>query len=219
MRKIAFLVMLAALAGCSKNTLDKKNAAALIQKVYDQDYAAIVADVGRLGSSCPMISDDGRSSWTQDLTPSKNAATVALQSLGYATVTPDGPGFWRVELTEKGKALLHGNLLPAAARNACENQSAEYLLGTREVTKVTNITGDEKTTTVEYSWKWKTTELGRALRKEGKAYAVLTPDERKSLDRRNTLLSPRFPIPAPEEDDVITGTATFAKYADGWRPK
>jgi hypothetical protein len=219
MRKLALLALLAVLAGCSKNTLDKKMAAELIQKVYDKDYAAIITDVGRLGSSCVMISDDGRSTWTKDLTPSKDATIVALQSLGYATVTPDGPAFWRVELTEKGKAVPHGVFLPDPTRNACELQNVDFRLGTREVIKVTDITGDEKTATVEYSWKWKTTELGQALRKDGKAYAVLTPDERKSLDRRNTLLSPRFPIPAPEEGDVITGTATFAKYADGWRPK
>jgi len=219
MRKVALLMMLAILAGCSRNTLDKKTAAELIQKVYDKDYAAIMTDVGRLGSSCEMISDDGRSSWTEDLTPSKNATVVALQSLGYVTVTPDGPGFWRVELTEKGKALSHGDLLPTATRNACKAQNVEFLLGTREVIKATDIAGDEKTATVEYSWKWKTTELGQALRKDGKAYAVLTSDQRKSLDSRNTLLSPRFPIPAPEEGDVMTGTATFAKYADGWRPK
>jgi hypothetical protein len=218
MRKAAFLILLAVLAGCSKNTLDKKMAAELIQKVYDKDYAAILADMGRLGSSCEMISDDG-SSWTQDLTPSKNAAILALQAVGYATVTPDGPGFWKVELTEKGKALRHGDLLPGSARKGCENQTVDFLLGTRAVTKVTNITGDEKTATVEYSWKWKTTELAHALRKDGKAYAVLTPDQRKTLGRRNTLLSPGFPIPAPEEDDVITGTATFAKHEDGWRPK
>lgn len=218
MRKIVFLVMLAALAGCSSNTLGKKMAAELIQKVYDKDYAAILADLGRLGSSCVMISDDG-STWTQDLTPSKDAAILALQAVGYATVTPDGPGFWRVELTEKGKALRHGDPLSGSARKGCESQTVEFLLGTREVTKVTNITGDEKTATVEYSWKWKTTELGQALRKDGKAYAVLTPDQRKSLTHHTTLLSPGFPIPAPEEDDVITGTATFAKSADGWRPK
>ena len=181
------------------------------------DYAAILADLGRLGSSCVMISDDG-STWPR-LTPSKNAAILALQSLGYATVTPDGPGFWRVELTEKGNALLHGAPLPGSASKQCNTQVVDFLLGTREVTKVTNITGDEKTATVEYSWKWKTTELGQALRKDGKAYAVLTPDQRKSLTHHTTLLSPGFPIPAPEEDDVITGTATFAKFADGWRPK
>ena len=218
MRKMALLVIFAVLAGCSNNTLDKKTAAELIQKVYDKDYAAILADLGRLGSSCVMISNDG-STWTKDLTPSKNAAIMALQSLGYATVTPDGPGFWRVELTEKGKALLHGAPLPGSASKQCNTQVVDFLLGTREVIKVTNISGDEKTATVEYSWKWKTTELGQALRKDGKAYAVLTSDQRKSLDRRNTLLSPRFPIPAPEEGDVMTGTATFAKYADGWRPK
>ena len=104
MRKMALLVIFAVLAGCSNNTLDKKTAAELIQKVYDKDYAAILADLGRLGSSCVMISNDG-STWTKDLTPSKNAAIMALQSLGYATVTPDGPGFWRVELTERGKEI------------------------------------------------------------------------------------------------------------------
>jgi hypothetical protein len=216
MCKLGLLMLLAVLTGCS-NTISKKMAVEQIRKVYEDGDATILPNIGRVGEHCLYVPDRGEP-WDDDRTPSKDAKVLAIQAVGYVTVTPDGPGFWKVDLTEKGKSLIHQRLVPDPPRKGCDYQVVSFLLGARDDIKVTNITGDENKATVEFTWRWKTTELGKAFRKDGKVYAALTPDQLRSF-RHITLLSPPFPMPAPEDNDLIAGTATFAKDANGWHPE
>lgn len=216
MRKFGIVVLLV-LAGCSSNKLNNKTAAKVIRSPLAQDQNTIVTDIGRVGATC-VYTLDGEEQ-PIDLSPERSPERFAAEAIGYLSVTPDGPGFWRVALTEKGKSFVLGNPAPRSALKGCDYQSVTFLLATPELVEVTGVTADENAPEVEYLWKWNVTDFGRELRQDGKAFAALNQDQRKSMARFVLSRIHKLPIPVPPEGYTEKGTVQLKKYVDGWRPR
>jgi hypothetical protein len=74
---------------------------------------------------------------------------------GYVKETPDGPGFWKVSLTDKGeKALAAGDIKtkPVPARKGCDYQTATFIVGAPELVRITSVVSHEDSTEVAYTY-------------------------------------------------------------------
>jgi hypothetical protein len=206
------------LVGCS-GTMSHSAAANAIRSHFAQDRQFVLLNVGRVGADC-IFNVNGKETHV-DWTPEKEISTVTAVAAGYFTVTQDGPGFWKVALTEQGTTAMKAageTLGSPETGNGCVTQSFELPIASPELVQVTGVTADEMEPQVEYTWRWKASDLGRSLRKDGRAYATMTPSQREHL---NWILvgTPRLPIPIPAEDQIFSGTMKFKKYTDGWRPQ
>lgn len=211
---IAFLVLA---VGCSDNkTISQKIVEEQIKKNLNQALARMAIDVGRIGTACAVTLSDGKET-SMDLSPARNTTLIAGQAAGFVSVTPDGNGFWKVALTEKGKAAVERAAAPDPPKNGCDYQITFFIAGTPQLVKVTGVTTSQETPEAEFLWQWNLTEFGRELRVGGKIYAALTPEQRKDLHDYILITAVDFPIPAPQEKDVHGGKVSFKKYTDGWR--
>jgi hypothetical protein len=216
--KKACILLLCILAGCS-GTMSNSTAADAIRSHFAEDRLFVLLNVGRVGVDC-VFKINGKEVHF-DWTPEKETSTVTAVAAGYLTVTPDGPGFWKVALTEEGTAAMKaaGEMLGAPETgNGCVTQSFQLAIASPELVQVTGVTADESAPEVEYTWRWKAAELGASLRQDGRAYARMTPSQRKDL---HVILvgTPRLPIPVPPENQIFSDTMKFKKYTDGWRPQ
>jgi hypothetical protein len=214
----ATLVLLFILTGCSSNKMmSNETAANEIKHSFVLDQSAIHAHIGRVGTNCALPLPDGTET-TIDLTPATTPQTIALEAVGYISVASDGPKFWRVALTEKGKKAAADTGDSNNAKNGCDYRTVEFVVGAPELVRITGITADEKAPEVEYVWKWNVTELGRELRKDGKAFIALDPHQRALLSELQSIAQPyTLPIPVPPEDYTARDTMKFKRYTDGWR--
>ncbi len=216
MRKVG-IVLLLVLVGCSSNKLDNRTATNVIRSPLAHDQNTIVTDIGRVGATC-VYTLDGEERPT-DLSPEWSPERFAAEAVGYLSVTPDGPGFWKVALTEKGKAFVLGKPNPQPPLKGCDYQQVSFLLATPELVEVTGVTADENAPEVEYLWKWNITDFGRELRKDGKAFAALDQHQRTMLARFVLSRIHKLPIPVPPEGYTEKGTVQLKRYTDGWRPR
>ena len=222
MRKIA-IVLLGCVLGCSgassSKLMDKNTAAAEIKPYLHSGENALFIKIGRVGSNCNELDSAGRET-KFDFNPTSNINTIVAQRAGYATVTPDGRGFWKVALTEQGSAVLAAaNEKPYApnARNGCDYQQVDFLLATPELVSVTDLTADVNAPEADYMWKWKVTALGEMLRRDGKVFPTLTPLQQAELQTHIHGLVELLPVPAPPEDFIGSGRVKFQRMVDGWR--
>jgi hypothetical protein len=222
----ASLVVIALVAGCSRGSLDRKSAAKAIQERFNDDISGILLHVGRVGPHCSSLDYRNQQS-PIDLTPGKSVETTVAQLAGYIDVKPDGPDYWQVTLTPKGKTAMNMERLKFGddhnTLNACDYRGWAFALASMEVVQVTGISsGQEKGSDLriaEFQWRWKPTELGEMLRENGSIYQKLTPDQRKEL--KNSVFNPTDPsrveIPVPPDDATHSVQLPFKKYDDGWR--
>ena len=145
MRKVAIL-LIGCFLGCSgassSKLMDKNTAAAEIKPHLQAADNSLFFLIGRVGTDCVELDSAGRERKI-DLNPTSNINTIVAQRAGYATVTPDGKGFWKVALTEQGSAVLAAaNQKPYApnARNGCDYQQVDFLVATPELVRVTDLT-------------------------------------------------------------------------------
>jgi hypothetical protein len=216
--RIAALLLLSVLIGCSSKMMDNKTAEEKMTRSLRTDRYSLFMQIGRVGSNCGSDSVQGIE-LTKNLTPTSSEVTLAAKALGYITIVPDGPNFWKVELTEKGKSAIDRKPYGKTTENGCDYQQVNLPLATRELVKITGITADENNPEVEYLWRWKPTEFGEALREGGAAFVVLTPDQRSELVQGMMGGHPDLPIPVPPGDFVAKGVTRFKKFTDGWRPQ
>ncbi|HEY2913174.1 MAG TPA: hypothetical protein VGK21_07430, partial [Candidatus Angelobacter sp.] len=154
-----------------------------------------------------------------DLTPEADFSMVFAQLADYVTVTPDGDGYWKSAFTDKGqKAATASGHKPLSnpALNGCDYQTFVLELASADLVRVTAINPDKETTQIDYIWKWKTTELGRDLREDGKLYAMLTPPQRETLKKNIRGGFQKVSLPVPQEDFTQKGSIWARKDPDGW---
>ncbi len=226
MNKKLFVVLLVVLIGCSGGSPNRSFAKKAIQERFNDDLSGIMVQTGRLGAHC--LDDDGDGKQVPlDLTPDKDALTVVAIQAGYLDVKPDGPDYWQVSLTDKGKKApsmerlrVHGyrNTL-----NGCDYSTYMFAIASMEVVQVTGIASDQEngpdSRMAEFEWRWKPTELGEMLRENGSVYQKLTPEQREKL--KFAVFNPtdlaRVEIPVPPDNDIHNAHLPFKKYDDGWR--
>jgi len=220
------LALACLLLGCSNGQLDRKTAVKAIDARFSDDVTGIFVETGRVGPHCGYQENDGRVT-PLDLTPEKDVDVMVAIEAGYLAAKPDGPDYWQVTLTDKGKAAPNMEGLEGLKRlrsqnhhntlNGCDFQPFTFAVASRQVVKITGISSNKDTSMVEFDWKWSPTELGRALRVDGEIYRKLTPQQRNLLLPHNPIDIVVVHLPVPPEDEIRHGTLPFKKYDDGWR--
>jgi hypothetical protein len=225
MGRALLLAVVIVVIGCSKSAMDRKTATEEINEAFSKQRVHIPVRVGRVGSHCETRIID-RETKDIDLNPALDPASVIAKAGGYIDTAPDGKDFWKTTLTDKGRAFAKTYDVapePSTDPNHCGYQVYSLPLATAHVTEVTGIVTGENTSSVEFSWNWTLTDLGIALRADGKVYTALTEVQRHSLkDWFYMNPWPFLPVPAPSEEDLKMehhDTALFVKYDDGWRLK
>jgi hypothetical protein len=147
------------LTGCSSGK-SKKAATEAINKGLRREGDVLFIFLGRVSHKCtPIVGLDEN----QDLTTETNFH--AAQKAGLITITPDGPGFWKVELVNPRPDLVETlKKVQPVVRDGCEFVSFSFTVASKSVADVVNIheITSEKAE-VEYTWKWALTPAGVKL--------------------------------------------------------
>lgn len=143
--------------GCS-GSKDKKAAAEAVNKGLKRDAVQLLVFIGRVSEKCAPLS----LAENQDLTtrPEYHAA----QKAGLISITPDGPGFWKVDLVNPNPKLVE-NLKKAQhnVKDGCDDLYFGFVVAskTADIVSLHKVT-DEKTE-AEFTWKWKLEPAGVKL--------------------------------------------------------
>jgi hypothetical protein len=218
MRKGCFLLLCLLTACSGSKMMDNKTATERVEYYLKYQHSSIVVEIGRVAKDCGTKLYEGQEA-SLGVDPSSDVSILVNQAAGYISVVPDGPDFWKIELTEKGKAAVIGNPFPEPPLKGCDFHNVRLIVGTPELVRVTGVTADERNPEVEYLWKWNLTELGKELREGGKANAILKPDQRDLLSKYGISGVRSMPIPAPPEETVQKDVMKFERFTDGWRLK
>jgi hypothetical protein len=215
MRK-GWLLLLCLLTACSgSKMLDNTTAEETIKKLLDKQYY-VYSRVGRIGTDCGTETIEG----IQVNSGSKpDLSEMSSKAMGYITIEPDGANYWKITLTEQGKAAARREPYGGTVKNGCDFKQVEFPVANPEFMKIAGITADENNPEVEYLWRWKVTKLGEALRQDGAVYITLTPEQRSKMQKLEIMGGSLgdVPIPIPPEDTVVTSVVKFKRYTDGWR--
>ncbi len=211
--------------GCSSGSLDRTSAKKAIQARFNDDISGIILHIGRVGPKCFNTGYPKGEQIPVDLTPDKSLETAVAILAGYVTVRPDGQDYWRVDLTEKGKAAPKMDRLKLGddhnMANGCDHRTTAFSVASMEVVQVTGISSDQEkgadVRMAEFEWRWKATDLGEMLRENGSVYSKLTPEQRDKLIAVNPTDGGILKVPVPPENDIRQAMLPFKKYDDGWR--
>jgi hypothetical protein len=213
-RILCAVLMLCLLSGCSSKELTEKTVRKVVNAKFAGEIASAPIRIGRIGSHCQ--SNDGGKIREMDLNPEKNGPIIVAQMAGYVAVTSDGPDYWRVSLTDKGKKAPNGQLpiYPAShnALNGCDFEIYRLALAHPEVDQVGEIARKEDASYTTFAWKWIPTDFGRALQKDGEIYSRLTPEQRSLT---YAFYSPSMLVKFPLPTDENKVEAQFKQSADG----
>ncbi|MEJ7849358.1 MAG: hypothetical protein WKF92_14855 [Pyrinomonadaceae bacterium] len=123
-------------------------------------------------------------------------------------------GIWefhvRAELTETGRKLWQDLSLP-------ENPE-ELPLAVRDSLNITGMSDANQTMKrVEFTYKWKPTELGEAFDPAGRAFAKLPEGLREALQKTQRNMFGGGNSNTADYNTLRRGVAHFKKFDDGWR--
>lgn len=211
-------------AGCTKDTLDRKIAQPQIEKRLHGMGKTLTVQVGRVGSHCYSM-DAGGTTIALDGDPAQSPDTMAAIKAGYVSSVPDGKDFWKIALTPAGKAFAdaeHISPQQHEAKNGCDTEVYFLPLATPQFFMIDAVSLDEKEPEVTYYWKWHVTDLGAIFREDGAAYKQMTPEERQKLEHfiNLTEYGPHLTIPVPEDHNpplVTKASVKFKRFDNGWR--
>jgi hypothetical protein len=222
---VLLFAVVAVVIGCSKGTLNRKTATEKINEAFRRQRARIPVRIGRVGLHCETRTENGKTE-ELELDPKFDTAVTMAHAAGYVDVVPDSEGFWKVTLTDTGRAFVaayHVVPEPPPGSSHCGYQFYSLPLATAHVVEVTGIVVSEKAAVVELAWNWTLTDLGRELRPDGKIYSALNDVHRDSLKMwLSANPGPNLKLPAPSDEELKAphqDIAAFVKYDDGWRLK
>lgn len=225
MRHVLLLALLV-VAGCSRNTLDRQTATEKINQEFNKQRERLPLKIGRVGSHCETRTNDDGKTHDVDLNPTFDTASLIAHAAGFADIVPDGAGFWKISLTDQGRAFANSyHIVPEDPdpSSHCGYKVYSLPLATAQVSEVTGIVPEERVSQVEFNWKWSLTDLGQGLKADGKVYGALDDVHRQSLkDWLWGNPGPTLPIPVPSDEELKAPhheTVQFVKYDDGWRVK
>jgi len=215
---LLLLIMFTACSG-NKDKLDEKTAADGIRSYLKGNDSRFAVMIGRVATECPYRGVNGEE--LSDYTDPGPSIEIHLVELaGYVKEATDGPGFWKLSLTDKGKAAAAAN----QSRNyavppgkGCDYQVVFFTLAAPELVKVTGIVSGEESTQIGYLYQWKLTDLGQMLRDNGQLYSMLDQEQR---DRLGKMIQPRvyrIPFPLPPDSYTNSSSVRVKKFPEGWR--
>jgi hypothetical protein len=200
----------------------------LINSKYGSYQRALDVDIGRTGTDCFFT---GGVTLDIGYRPEKDLGTVIGVKAGLLSVKPAEKDRWDVSLTEKGESFLkaEGGGKPFNHRegNRCDEYQVTFPVARAEAS---DLVGPQAEGTdayrYTYSWKWKPSTLGLALRKDGDVYSKLSSSQQSDLPKRiNAIQDPELkggpdlpmPVPSDAESASHPGSAVIKKYDKYWR--
>jgi hypothetical protein len=194
------LLLLVSMASSSDTNRDAVTAA--LNKGMQREFDAFTLALGRVGDNC--VSGE---SYGHKIQPLLSLTRFhAAQKAGLVTITPDGPGFWKVELVDPKPGVLENlQKMKHEVIDGCDSIPLIFRVATKtvvDISKVQEITSEKSE--VEFTWKWMLTPFGEKLVNN------LTEQERRELNAY--IHPPRDPVnPDP--------TFNFADLAASIAPK
>lgn len=198
--------------GCSGGK-DKQAAAEAVNKGLRRDALRLLVYIGRVSEKCtPIVGLDEN----QDLTTVTEYH--AAQKAGLISITPDGPGFWKVDLVNpKPEIVEHLKTVTHHPKGGCDALLWAFSVAskTADVVNVRKVT-DQKAE-VDFTWKW-------LLEPDGvKLVDALTEQERNQTNPYLEVVSrrgkhdPSFRLGNMTQSSAPQpGTKTLKKSGDGW---
>jgi hypothetical protein len=200
-RILCAVLMFCLLSGCSSD-LSERTASKEIQSRFDEEVRLDFVEIGRIGSHCQW-EQDGKIK-DLDITPTKELHLIVAEMGGYISITPDGPGYWQVSLTDKGRKapnaeqITHHNF--QSKLNGCDFKAYTLAVAQPKLVRVLNIKRAEDVWNVSYTWKWEPTDFGRSLQKGGGLYSKLTFEQIDLLPYNLAGNGMRLPIPVTTDE-------------------
>lgn len=212
---VSFLVtFFLLLTGCSSGKRKKAAAEALNQGLR-REAVVMVVSLGHVGYKCgniPAFTDEN-----EDLTTLTRFHSA--QRAGLVTITPDGPGFWKVELVDPKPGVLES--LKKAKHNVtagCDSIPFAFIVAWKSVADIVNfheITSEKAE--AEFTWKWVLAPAGIKL--------VDSLSEQERIQLNANLESPilRYTqdptfslVDMTQSSTPRPGKKTLKKSGDGW---
>lgn len=188
---------------------------AVLNKGLQKEFVFFTLTIGKVGDDCGNREPYGHKVQPLPTLPRFHAA----QKAGIAKITPDSPGFWKVEVLNPNPGFLEN--LPRMKHEVgkgCDSIPIIISVATKtvvDVAKIQEITSEKSEVT--FTWKWKLTDLGEKL------VNSLTEQERREL---NTYIHPPHdpvnPDPTFNFTDLTTsltpksGKKALKKAGDSW---
>jgi len=209
---LPFLIVVAALNGCSRGRSEKAAIEALNQS-FKHDPLVLRLYIGRVGSQCTPIVGLVR---TPDLT--SVVEYRAAQKSGLINIAQDGPGFWKVSLISPSPKLAAALAkAPHIMKGGCDDQSVALPVASRAVVDLVSLqpVTSEKSAAI-FTWKW-------TLEPDGvKLVDNLSDQERLELAPQIERVNPLLRQSSFNLGDMTASTephqdkATLKKSGDGW---
>lgn len=212
--KNSLILALAAslLVGCS-GAKDKKAAVEAINKAMRKEALSLHVLLGRISPKCaPVV----LASDNQDLTTATEYQ--AAQKGGLISITPDGPGFWKVDLVDPKPSVV--DALKNAHHYGADGCDYTWFGSTVAEKSVADINLHEissEKAEAEFTWKWALTPFGSRM------VDNLSPQQRAQVNTKLRPVDPRLHFdPMFDLTDMTQSTAphpgkkSLKKSGDGW---
>jgi hypothetical protein len=211
MTKLAVLSALLLLAGCS-GPKDRKAAAEAVNKSLKRDAVQLLVFIGRVSEKCAPINLDEN----QDL--STRPEYHAAQKAGLISITPDGPGFWKVDLLNPKPAVIENlKKVQHNVKDGCDDLYFGFTVAskTADIVSLHKVTDEEAE--AEFTWKWKLEPAGVKLvdgLSQQERYQVTPCLEVVS---RRGKRDPSFNLGTMDQSSTPqSGKVALKKSGDGW---
>ena len=207
------ILMLVSMANSSDTNRDAVTAA--LSKGLQKEVVFFTLAMGRVGDNC-----GNHEPYSDKVKPLPSMTRFhAAQKAGLVKITPDGPGFWKVELVDPKPGVLENlQKMKHETSGGCDSIPLFFTVATKTVVdtvKIQEITSEKSE--VEFTWKWTLTPFGEKL------VNGLTEQERRELNAY--IHPPRDPVnPDPTFNfaDLTPsiaprpGKKALKKAGDGW---
>lgn len=199
---------------CAGDT-NRETITAALNKAMEQGSIELRFAVGRVGDECGNL--EPYSEKKQSLP--NMARFHAAQKAGLITISPDGPGFWKVEVVDPNPGALESmKRMKHNTYGGCDSVPSFFPVATKsvvEITKINQITSEK--VEVAFTWKWMLTPYGE------KVVNILSEPEREQLNPY--LRAPNDPLHKDTTFNFANITASttphperkaLKKAGDGW---
>ncbi len=211
---MVLLPVLTLVSMASSSDTNRDAVTATLSKGMQKEVVFFTLAIGRVGDNC-----GNHEPYSDKIKPLPSMTRFhASQKAGLVKITPDGPGFWKVELVDPKPGVLENlQKMKHETAGGCDSIPLFFTVATKtvvDIVKVQEITSEKSE--VEFTWKWALAPFGEKL------VNSLTEQERREL---NAFIRPRDPVnpdPTFNFGDLAPsiaprpGKKALKKVGDGW---
>jgi hypothetical protein len=207
---VSLLISLLLLTGCSGGQ-DKKAAIEAINKGMRKEALSVHVLLGRVSPKCaPIVHARGN----QDLTTVTDYQ--AAEKGGLISMTPDGPGFWKVELVNPKPGLVEAlKNSHRYGKDGCDYVLFNFSVAEKSVADINLHEISSEKAEAEFTWKWVLTPLG--VRLVDSLNAQQRAQVNADLETSRLQSDPTFDLSdITQSSSPHPGKKSLKKSADGW---